>query len=401
MDTATLRITFGIVAACVLVLCYGVTYRSTRSAYCGWWCLSLAGFMTATLLWVLDGTPLQLVANPAGNAIGVGGAVCVWAGAASLNGRRSSVWRLVLPSVVALATAVVDHPGRNVWAGGAVYLGLMAALIGLSAYELARALYAERGRPVVRTSYCFALRAMMVISAVNALFYGARTVVYLAAGPDSRLFTTAVGAQPTTLFTLVLLVVVTFSMSALSHEQTTWDLREQATRDGMTGLLNRTEFLRLAQVEVAASPAERPCAVVVADLDRFKNLNDGFGHDAGDAAIRMFADICRQTVDDLGLIGRLGGDEFAVLVRDGRTAEDLVEEIAARLAAVPSALPLPSASFGIAEAVGGMEVNEAITRADIALYQAKAAGRACAVRFDGRLPQPAQAYGARAAATDS
>ncbi|WP_278259023.1 hypothetical protein [Nocardioides convexus] len=92
LDTFTLRVAFGLVAACVLVLFYFATYRTTRSAYSGWWCVSLGCFVTGAMLYLCNGTPVQVVANPLGNTIGVLGAAGVWAAARSLSG-RSVPWR--------------------------------------------------------------------------------------------------------------------------------------------------------------------------------------------------------------------------------------------------------------------------------------------------------------------
>ncbi|MCL2543343.1 MAG: GGDEF domain-containing protein [Nocardioidaceae bacterium] len=387
----TLRITFAVISGCVLVLFYGVTYRSTRSAYSRWWCLSLASFMVAALLWVLDGTPLQAVANPLGNLVGVLAMAFVWAGAGSLRDRRVPCWQLLAPPLVVWLLSAIDDPAHDVWAGGAFYLLAMTVMIGLSAYELAGALRAERRRVVVRASYLFSLRSIMGVSTVIAVYYVVRTAVFIALGSQSRVFVAGFGPQVTTMLTLILLVVVTFSMSALSHEQQASELRERANTDGMTGLLNRTEFLRRAQVEIDAGTTGAHGAVVVADLDNFKELNDTFGHDAGDRALLAFAEVCRLTVGGDGLVGRLGGDEFAVLLYDDRLADHIVEEIAVRLATTPpataQAVAPPTASFGVAPVDGSTDLGAVVTRADVALYQAKAAGRACAVRFDGRLPE--------------
>ncbi|WP_436699474.1 diguanylate cyclase [Nocardioides sp. BYT-33-1] len=381
LDTVTLRVAFGLVAICVLVLFYGVTYRSTRSSYSGWWCASLAFFVVSALLFLCNGTPAQVVANPLGNTTGVLGAACVWAGGRSLRELRLGRWQLAAVPVTVLVASLADDPRSDIWSGGAVYLAGMALLIGASARELGLVLRELDAGPATRAQFRFVLTAMAVVSAAIALFYLARTVAFVAVGPSHPFFQAVFGGQVTTLLMMVLLVVVTFSMSALSHEQQTSELRVRATRDGLTGLLNRSEFLRAAQRELDRGPAGRDAAVVVADLDRFKSINDGLGHAAGDRALTAFAAACQEVVGVRGLLGRLGGDEFVLLVR-GAVAEDVVEKIARRYRGGDAAA-MPTVSFGIATVLPGDDIDRAIADADGALYAAKSAGRARAVRVPG------------------
>lgn len=373
MDTATLRVAFGLVAACVLVLFYGVTYRSTRSAYSGWWCVSLACFLSSALLFALNGSALQVVANPLGNAVGVLGAGCVWAGARSLRGR--AVPRRVLavgPSLV-LVVSLLDDPAGDVWSGGVAYLAAMALLIGASAWEMRRLVHTPASGEVLRAQLHFAVASLTFASGAVSIFYAARTIAFVGLGPRHPFFQIVLGGQTTTLLTLLLLVVVTFGMSAISHEQQSSDLRVRATRDDLTGVLNRAEFLRVAGQQVRGRGAVR-AAVLVADLDRFKMLNDGFGHAAGDRALASFADVCVTVIGTSGLVGRLGGDEFVLLVPD-EGADALAESIGRRYRIAGDRAPAPTVSFGIAT-VTGRDITLAIARADEALYRAKAAGRA-------------------------
>ena len=378
MDTVTLRVTFGLVAVCVLALFYGVTYRSTRSAYSGWWCLSLACFILSALLFVLNGTPLQVAANPLGNATGVLGAGCVWAAARSLRGRAVPRWPLVLVPALVLAVSLLDDPARDTWSGGIAYLLAMAGLVARSAVEL-RQLLVERAPAVEgRDQVRFAVSSMALTSGVISAYYFVRAGVFVAVGPGHPLFAIGFGGQTTTLLTMLLLVVVTFSMSALSHEQQTSELRVRATRDALTGLLNRDEFLRAAERR-AADRRHGPPALVLADLDRFKGLNDQFGHAAGDHALVAFAESCAAAVGPRGLVGRLGGDEFVLLVPNA-AAEQVTATIAAHYGR--DGTHRRTASFGIAEMFAGDDVTTVLAHADEALYRAKTDGRGCASRFE-------------------
>lgn len=382
MDTLTLRIAFGLVAACVLALFYGVTYRSTRSAFSGWWCLSLACFMVSAGLFVLNGTPVQVVANPLGNAVGALGAGCVWAGARSLRGRPWAFVQLAIAPAVVLAAALLDDPADDVWSGGVAYLLAMSGLVGRSALELVL-LLRERALPEDDGSQVrFAVSSMAVASAAISAYYAVRTVVFVAVGPDHPVFRVGFGGQVTTLVTMLLLVVVTFGMSALSHAQQTSELRVRATRDVLTGLLNRAEFLRLAERYLRARRLGPGAALVIADLDKFKSLNDRWGHAAGDRALADFGACCSTVVAAAGLAGRLGGDEFVLLVPDER-AEELTAAIASTYARDTTDGPR-SVSFGIAEARADDDLSLVLARADEALYRAKEAGRAASARWQGQ-----------------
>lgn len=391
VDTVTLRVAFGLVAVCVLALFYGVTYRSTRSSFSAWWCLSLACFILSALLFVLNGTPAQVVANPLGNATGALGAGCVWAGARSLRGRDVS-WRpLVLVPALVLLVSLLDDPVHDKWSGGIAYLLAMAGLIGWSAVELCHLLRERDPRDGNGEQIRFAVTSMAITSGAIASYYAVRTVVFAVLGPEHRVFDVVFGGQTTTLLTMVLLVVVTFSMSALSHEQQTSDLRLQATRDALTGLLNRAEFFRVAERDLRARRGQ-PTALVIADLDRFKDLNDQLGHAAGDEALTAFAESCEAVVGVLGLVGRLGGDEFVLLVPDAE-AEQLTEAIASRY---ERGAERRSASFGIAAMSAGNDIAATMAAADAALYRVKADGRGRAGRAaDESRPDVADAKGPR------
>jgi diguanylate cyclase (GGDEF)-like protein len=338
----------------------------------------------------LNGTAAQVVSTPLGNTFAVLGAAFVWAAGRCLRTTAPRPRRLAALPLLVLVVTVFDDPADDIWAGGTAYLVCMGLLIGASAVEMALLLRDQREVLEARSQYRFAIVSLALASSGMAVYYLLRAVFFATLGPESQVFIGVFGSATTTILTMLLLVVVTFSMSSLSHEQQTSELRVQATRDGLTGALNRTEFLRVAQRRIDRGVAAHGAAVVVADLDHFKRLNDGFGHAAGDRALFAFADACRAVIGQDGVVGRLGGDEFVLLTE--APAEAVVAEIARRYERRGSdATPLPSASFGIAAVVPDHDVSALVTLADVALYQAKAAGRGCAVRYDGHAPAVADA----------
>ena len=157
---------------------------------------------------------------------------------------------------------------------------------------------------------------------------------------------------------------------------------EQAVTDDLTGLANRRHFLYRLELELQRSARmEEPLAIVFADLDHFKGINDRFGHDAGDEVLRLFANILRDHSRTIDLPARLGGEEFAVLLpgTDAVGAHSFAERVRATTAALRPSISGSSlqvtASFGIASSAIGLTRQEIMTAADSALYHAKASGR--------------------------
>ena len=156
--------------------------------------------------------------------------------------------------------------------------------------------------------------------------------------------------------------------------------QEAAFTDHLTGLANRRRFER--QLEREAARTERyghPFCLLLVDIDNFKDVNDTHGHDAGDEALRLVANVIQSGTRGIDTGARIGGDEFAVILPETSLARGL--EVAERLRASIGALGLArdgrlSASVGVAElpacAVGGGGLRAA---ADAALYEAKRSGR--------------------------
>jgi diguanylate cyclase (GGDEF)-like protein len=123
-----------------------------------------------------------------------------------------------------------------------------------------------------------------------------------------------------------------------------------------------------------------PLSVVLADLDRFKEVNDTHGHAIGDEALWTFADVLRETMREADVAGRWGGEEFLLLLpgADEDGASQLAERVRARLSArrIAGAPDLRlTASFGVAEYVPESGAERLVGAADRALYQAKRAGK--------------------------
>ena len=160
-------------------------------------------------------------------------------------------------------------------------------------------------------------------------------------------------------------------------------VERQALVDGLTGLANRRQCETLLATELArAERFEDSLALVMADLDDFKDVNDRHGHPAGDIVLREFADVLRDTLRDADVAGRWGGEEF-VLVLPGtdvegavRLAERVRAELRNRAILAPDGSPISiTASFGVAAFPQADSEPKLVAAADSALYGAKRAGK--------------------------
>ena len=178
--------------------------------------------------------------------------------------------------------------------------------------------------------------------------------------------------------------VVVVSRDITEQKRLETDLREMAATDMLTGLPNRRHFLgQLEQEKARVSRAEEKCAaVLMIDIDHFKVVNDTFGHAAGDHVLRHLSTLMREDLRKIDTLGRLGGEEFAVILpgADSSAAEGFAERLRKQVAETPVVLdkwiiPL-TISIGVTEIKpGDASADDALTRADRALYRAKECGR--------------------------
>ena len=172
-----------------------------------------------------------------------------------------------------------------------------------------------------------------------------------------------------------------------SLEKLCHSLHERATKDPLTQVANRAEFDRTHSMFVAAHLERRlPCGLIVCDIDHFKNVNDTFGHQAGDEALKAFASLLKGFCRPGDLVARYGGEEFVVLCADcnNATAAQKAEEIRKSLCEMPIQSiggKSITASFGVTEVQAGDTPETMLRRADRALYEAKERGRNMVVQL--------------------
>jgi diguanylate cyclase (GGDEF)-like protein len=261
-----------------------------------------------------------------------------------------------------------DHPER--WAFGtlAFLMGLFAAAVPLTGGADSTAI------PFVIIP---AAVAPMRFRGPVVLVFGTMTAVALL-GVTFGLDPSGTYEDPRLIITAIaLLVCVTLANWALVEAEMTQ--RDAAVLDPLTGLLNRKALdVRALEIEQQARLTGESVALIAADLDGFKNVNDSHGHDRGDAVLQSVAYEMRKALRSFELIYRLGGEEFLVILPGAELPEGVL--VAERLRTTlegsrPGGLRV-TGSFGVSAAAGD-EVNYAklFKAADEALYEAKDTGR--------------------------
>lgn len=176
--------------------------------------------------------------------------------------------------------------------------------------------------------------------------------------------------------TAILMVAVGLTLLAVLMLEIMADQQHESEQDALSDLPNRRGFERRVQSLMVACP-EGPHAFIICDLDHFKSINDTYGHHVGDLVIQGFGKVLRNYAPAISATGRIGGEEFAVFLPS--TSVDVALSLAQTFRQATTTiedLPVrPTASFGVASLAGEPDLQDAYRRADMALYDAKKAGR--------------------------
>ncbi len=235
----------------------------------------------------------------------------------------------------------------------------------------------RHSKPEIRAS-CRIAGAVML---VNGLFYFARSLMPLPPGQDIMEAGTPVVA--TYVIGILTGLASYFALLQLITERLMVDLRRAAQTDGLTGLLNRSAIVGEGRAAMARCQQRGlPFALLIFDLDHFKQINDTWGHDAGDAVLRHVTRVLSQVTRWPGqLASRYGGEEF-VLALPGASMQqalDVAERLRHALAHSPTRIGHQSipvtASIGVTVARPGARFEQLVREADEAMYRTKFDGR--------------------------
>jgi diguanylate cyclase (GGDEF)-like protein len=369
VDTSLLGV--GLIVSIVLAIAW---YDFGRPAHARTWAI---GFAVLSLVWAIelvsgagllpdrDTRPVVVLAGALGSAINT-------IGFRQRSGKAS--WRPPLIGAALLPPLLLLLIGP----GLPIFLSLLpldlfnAVMLAIAADTLIGRRRSERA---AERLIFFGLIALATVS--GALFLIKATALLIGLDPlveeTGRWLLPLLPATVTTIgiFTLVLL-------NADLADQT----RRLAATDVLTGLLNRWGFEAVAQTLLDAARASgRRVTLALIDIDRFKQVNDSFGHPVGDGVLHRFAQELAARVGRRDLLSRLGGGSFALMLVDAdmTRAIEAADGIRRAIATVPFGLPddrVITASFGMAEIDENiLVVGDLLTRADRALYRAKENGR--------------------------
>ena len=314
-------------------------------------------------------------------------ALCFVAVAAALHQQQRPAWEWLGPGLHALLGAALalwlarrrpepQRAGRIVLLGDHLLGGAWIALIGFNVLPTVVLMAALAGSVAGRRLWRPALLCFAAGCGVGLLLFGLRwwpatdLPTLLACLP-------ALLAQP--------LVVGHGARRTIRRlQRNRADLEFQNRHDGLSGLFNRAHWEALLRTEFARfRRSGQPAALVLADLDHFKRINDTHGHAAGDAVIRRFAKLLRRTLRATDAPGRYGGEEFGMLLphTTAEAAREMVERLRHELHDRPLLEgQVVTASFGIAQLTSDIDTYAAwLNQADQMLYQAKHRGRDCVV----------------------
>ena len=367
IDPAMIGILFGLAGLVVSVVIALLGRVGEWSRSLSWWigasvCITL-GFLIDALQVVLPPAIVLMMANP----LTVIGACLFLVGVRHLLQQPPAPMQLVPLIAVSIATSVVF---AVLWPNlvGRV-LSQLACLMVITVMNVSLLRQLDHGY------YHFPARFLMITNALLMLFIVLRAVaVVISDGPVSAVVSSPVNAM---VYGVIGMVILAFPAGILlmcfAEKQTS--LRRLAAQDSLTGVLNR----RGLRDALDAWPKSQPGIAHVFDVDHFKRVSDGYGHEAGDMLLKTFARALQATAPAGAIVARLGGDEFCVVetAQLGQENADWIDTLKQQLPTrleltAPSAISCEishrSARFDQIEG----EFSEALRSADRALYRSKA-----------------------------
>lgn len=374
LDVGTLSVVTVFVTALLgaLLVFAGLQNRSIRAPV--WWgAAQIVGAVGLALMTSRGAVP-GFVTIDIANALVLLAFGMTWAGARIFDGRKVVPLVVVLAPVVWLVVCSIPVVERDINLRVVIISAMMAMLAAATAEELWRnrdELLMSRGPTVI----VLLVYAAALLARIPATYFSPHL-------DDSSLLggiTFALIAFGTLLFT----VVMSFLLLNMTKERTELQHKINAMVDPLSGIANRRAFLDGAS-RLFAQRAVRhePLAMLLFDLDRFKDINDRMGHAVGDRVLQIFARTTTATLGADVLFGRIGGEEFASLLPVGdlgeayAIADRVRRNFAKTVARFTNGEMIPTVSVGVTLGVDAkLDVDSLLEAADRALYRAKANGR--------------------------
>ncbi len=336
-----------------------------------WWG---AGYLVGGLgvgLWIVDGAFSLLLPCGLSNALLFIACGMVW------NGARLFYHRPVRPVAIVAGAAIwmiaCQFSAFDESSAGRV---ILSSLI-VSAYIFFTAREFWRDRRKRSQSH----RAAVFVPILHGLIFLPPIPLAFVASVKGAALQTSGWMAVFTLETLLYAVGAAFIALMMAKERAENIHKTAAATDTLTGLLNRRGFLEKAEALIGLRSGDGRVTALMFDLDHFKSINDRFGHAIGDEALRVFAKTIRATMREDDIIGRLGGEEFAAVL-PGAVSEAAKAAERVRTAFEVAGVEIGGHRMGATVSIGaagalrpGCKIEQLLSRADAALYAAKADGR--------------------------
>jgi diguanylate cyclase (GGDEF)-like protein len=374
LDVHTLfLVTIYVEAILGLLLLFVWAQNMALRAVC-WW--GFAHLIRLTSIWLFGryGAVPNLVSIDLANALLFTAFAATWTGARVFDGRPVEPVYLVTGAVLWLLLCRLPILADNINLRSLIAAGIISGYTWLTAYEFWRG----RDEPLVSR-----WPAIFIMFAQGALFLLRTPLVALLPGSVNDSVFSSVWMTVLSFESLLLAISSAFILLAMAKERAEFRHRTAAMVDPLTGVANRRAFLQDASlIAKRHSDNPRPTAVLAIDLDRFKLINDRFGHAVGDRVLAIFAGAARKSMRGSDLVGRLGGEEFsAVLTETSRekaveVAERIRESFAQMAQDVDGHPVCATVSIGLVHCLERMlDIPNLLRQADHALYCAKERGR--------------------------
>jgi diguanylate cyclase (GGDEF)-like protein len=373
LDLPTLfAVTFFVTVVGGLLLLFTFLQNRNTPALAFWGTGYLVGATGAALLGGAGAGIPNAWSVCAANALVCGAYAFMWSGARSFEGRRVSIGLLLAGPAIWIVAFQFDGFAQSMTAR----IGLVSAISATYALLSACELWYARDRDLISRWPTL----LLVIGHAGFLLARLAFAPTLAASAMSG-HTQSTAVTVIAFEALFAAFCLPFLRVAMSKERAEFEQRKAALTDSLTGVANRRAFFDHGNPLLEGAIAERrPVALLLFDLDRFKEINDSAGHQAGDRVLQAFCDLVGASIRPGDLFGRLGGEEFAYLLVDGSMAQALhaAERLRRDFAAIsfPHLVVNPTVSVGVAMASeAGRSLSTLLALADRALYRAKADGR--------------------------
>jgi len=362
--------TLFVIATCVTVL-LGLfllfAFVQDRIQALAWWGLAylIGGFSGA--LWRLDDAAAPLLPPALADVLMFIAVGMIWSAARLFQGRPVRWGAMCAGATVWLAAGVspdVPHTPAS-------RIVLSSIIVATYTFLIAAELWRERRKAVIRR-----WPALFVPMLHGAIFLFPVALASLGVRNLSTGWVAVFAIE------VVLYVVgAAFIVLVLAKDRAVHRYKIAAETDPLTGLLNRRGFFdATAALMTANAPKRAPVSVLAFDLDKFKSINDRYGHEGGDAVLKLFAGVARKTMRANDIVGRIGGEEFVAVLsgtlNEAMRAAERVRAAFEAAALAPDAPQIPATvSIGVACGLPTVSIDTLIARADAALYRAKDQGR--------------------------